>query len=809
MSLSRLLLRLALGRRLPITSGEVRVRGPRDPVTIRRDQYGVPHIDANSEADAVFALGFCQGQDRAGQLEFLWRVARGRLAEWVGSEGLNADRLSRRIGFRRAAEKQLSVQDERLREQLTAFAAGVSAGTTVGLKQKPHEFAILGDEPSPWDATDILATLKLQSFMLPSNWDVELGRLRILLADGPEAVLALDPVSAAGSKWEASPEAVRAALGSLSSVSAYLSPALAALASDLSALQSVLPRGGGSNHWVISGSRTQSGRPILASDPHLAPSLPAPWYLSHIRTPGWEAVGASLTGSPGHAIGHNGFAAWGVTAGLTDNTDFFLETLGPDGKTVREADGRFTPCEVVQETIRVKGGADVVEEVVVTPRGPVLSPILQDVPVALSLRAVWLDPLPIDGFLGIPSARSFDEFRNHFARWPLLPLNIAYADTGGTTAWFLMGQLPRRRGGNGLLPRPADLPDSGWDGLVPFTEMPVRLNPPEGFWATANNDPTVPLKAAARTNEGSAEKRQVAPMFQPWLGADYCDPYRAQTIFEALGSREGWTVEDCLALQCDVRSIPWEEMRAVVLSLQPSDSDGREGLELLREWDGRIDSESPAACVFELFCAELCQRIARVKAPKSWPSVLGEVGLNPGNPSLFTDRRVRHLIRLINQQPEGWFPSWSAELVETLSAVVRNLRLTVGPGRAYWAWGHQRRLRLEHPLFGKHRWLGPAFNIGPVPYGGDCNTVSQAGARPANPTDFTHNMCNLRTVFDLGDLANSRYILCGGQSGNPLSDHFADQFPIWQRGEAVTLPWDQASVIRAAKQTMRLLPVEE
>ena len=197
----------------------------------------------------------------------------------------------------------------------------------------------------------------------------------------------------------------------------------------------------------------------------------------------------------------------------------------------------------------------------------------------------------------------------------------------------------------------------------------------------------------------------------------------------------------------------------------------------------------------------------RLKAPKSWKAAIGEVGLWDGNFSIFVDRRMQHLVHLVRDQPAGWFASWPNEMNETLAEVVRRLRLTVGPGPAYWSWGHLRQLRLEHPLFGKHAWLGPAFNIGPVPCGGDCNTIAQAGARPGNPTDFTHNMCNLRTVFDLNDLSRSRYVLCGGQSGNPWSRHHADLFPLWQAGEAVTMAWEQGDVIRDAVETLRLLPV--
>jgi penicillin amidase len=497
-------------------------------------------------------------------------------------------------------------------------------------------------------------------------------------------------------------------------------------------------------------------------------------------------VGAGLAGSPGIPIGHNGVAAWGVTAGLTDNTDLYVETLEPDGRSTREPGGQLAPCTVVREVIRVKGGVDVVEEVLVTPRGPVVSPPEPGRSVALSLRAVWLDPLPVNGFLGMKQARSFDEFRKPFEHWPLLPLNLLYADTTGTTGYQLVGQLPRRASGtSSLLPRPADRADAAWVGLVPFEEMPNARDFPTGYFATANNPPV-----------GTG----------PELGADYCEPYRVRAITEALAAKDQWATADCLALQRSVRSIPWEELRDIVLSLPADDGAVKDGLALLRAWDGRVDSESPAACVFELFLAEMCQRVAKAKAPNSWAVALGEGALEPLGQSLFTDRRVGHLLRLLRDQPAGWFASWPGELAAALREVVRRLRRDVGPGPAYWAWGHLRRLRLEHPLFANHRWLGPAFNLGPFPCSGDCNTVSQAGARPADPTAFTHNMANLRTVFDLADLAQSRFVLCGGQSGNPLSDHHADLLPLWQAGEAITIPWHQADVIRAAKDTLRLLP---
>lgn len=787
MNLPRLALRALFGRRLPTTSGEVRVRGLTAAVTVRRDRWGVPHVDAASDADAWFGLGFCHGQDRSCQLETYWRVGRGRLSEWVGKAGLPADRLSRRLGLRRAAEAQLPALSAAARAVLDAYVAGVNAARPAGLPKPPHEFAILGGEPSTWDAADVLAFLKFQSFLLPSNWDVELARLRILRADSAAAVEALDPVagggveeSRSGGVEESDPPA------SLLHSSTPPFPKTALLA-DLHALHALFPRGGGSNNWAVAGSRTATGQPLLASDPHLAPLAPAPWYLAHLRTPDWEVAGAGFVGSPAFAIGQNGRAAWGVTAGLSDNTDLFLETLGPDGASVRQPDGSFAPCERRTEVIKVKGGADVVEDVLVTPRGPVVSPLF-DEPGAevLSIRAVWLDPLPLWGFLGAFRTHSFDEFRRCFEHWPVMPLNVVYADAGGTVGWQLVGQVPRRKGGHGLLPRPADLPDSGWEPeLVPFDEMPFTVNPPEGFLATAN-DPAGPA----------------------FLGFDLVDDYRARAIRDELAKRADWDGPGFAELQTNTRSLPWEEMKPVLVALAPTDPPAREAVELLREWDGHVTADSPAAAIFELLVAELCVRLAKAKAPKAWKAALGDVGLGAAGHNLIADRRVAHLSRLLREQPPGWFDRpWADEIAAILGDIVRRLRRDHGPAPAYWAWGHLRKLRLDHPLFGKHRLLGPAFNLGPVPCGGDQNTISQAGARPLHPTDFTHNMANLRAVFDLADPGAGRFVLCGGQSGNPLSPHHADQLPLWLAGETIPLPWTQEKVVKAATATLRLLPV--
>jgi penicillin amidase len=381
MNLTRLAMRLLLGRRLPISSGSRRVDGITREVVIRRDAWGIPQIEASNEPDAWYGLGFCQVQDRGFQLESLLRVVRGTLSEIVGPDGLAIDRLSRRIGFIRAAQRQVELTRPEQHATLDAFARGVTAGMTVGSRRAPHELTLLRAKPTPWTAADVLGFVKLTSFALATNWDVELARLAILSHDGPEALAALDPTYP---EWQPviAPPGERAGPAP--------TPPWESLTEELKDFLAVTGTVGGSNNWAIAATLTATGRPIFANDPHLAPALPPHWYLARILTPQWSVAGASFVGAPTIPVGHNGFAAWGVTVGMTDNSDLFLERIGPDRRSVLQGD-TYVPCATRTERIRVKGQPDVLEDVLVTPRGPIVGPALApDLPAsirAISLRA--------------------------------------------------------------------------------------------------------------------------------------------------------------------------------------------------------------------------------------------------------------------------------------------------------------------------------------------------------------------------------------------------------------------------------------
>ncbi len=772
MSVVRSLFGLLLGKRLPITEGTLAVEGLNDAVRIRRDGFGVPYIDADNALDAWFGLGFCQGQDRSWQLESLMRVVRGTLAEVIGPDAVPIDALSRRVGFSHYAQKQLAVQSEDMRAALSAFAAGVNAGRKLGGRKKAHELALLKTEPSQYEAHDVLALFMLMAFLLASNWDTELARHKILLAHGAEVLLALDPTYPEWTTVTTPPGAIAG-------------PAFDALASDLAAFTSFTGMGGGSNNWAISGSRTRSGRPLLANDPHLVPVAPAHWYLASVRTPQWGVCGASFVGAPGVIVGHNGTAAWGVTAAMIDNTDLFIETVGADGRSVKQGDG-FVACELRTERIEVKGGAAVEVDVLETPRGPVIGPALDGDLGAVSMSAVWLQPRDMRGLLELHQASSFESFRKPFENFPSLPLNMVYADTHGDIGWQLVGLAPLRKRGYGTIPLDGSDPAVGWEeDLVPFDEMPRALNPAEGFVATANNQPRV---------EGTG----------PFLGIDFAEGYRVQRIGEVIAGRDDWDLLGSGSLQMDTVVLPWRDMRDIVLSAPASRPDAARALEILRSWDGRADADSEGAAVYELFIADLVSTLVSAKAPSSKELVMGRGFSGLTLHTSFFFRRASHLVRLLREQPEGWVEvSWPEAIAASLAAAVTTLQAL--RGNQSWAWGQVRTLTFAH-AFGEKAPMDKVFNLGPFPWGGDASTVGQAAVNLLAPTDNSPFTTSMRMTVDVGNWDENRFVLPGGQSGNPFSPHYRDQLDLWRAGDAIDIAWSEQAIQRRTKATLLLQP---
>ncbi len=754
---------------------------------IRRDAFGVAYVDATSEHDAWFGLGFCQGQDRAGQLELNLRLVRGTLSEVVGRDGLLVDQASRLIGVRHAATRQYARFALDLRAQLDAFCQGINAALTHPSTPPSHEHALLRTRPSPWEPEDVIALGLMMCCLLPSNWDAELARLIILSEDGEDAVTALDPTYRPDLPVTTPPGA-----------SAGAAPPF--VARDLQALRDFMGRSGGSNAWAVAAHKTERGHVLLANDPHLPASLPNFGYLTRVSCPEFRVAGVSIVGIPAFITGHNEQAAWGSTAAQLDNTDLFLEELGSDGRSVREG-ADFVPCDVRDEWIPVRGEAAVPLRVVTTKRGPIVARrsnpdegIFAPLPLpragranAISFAATWLGERPTRAMLSFHRVKSFAEFRELNREATGCAYSIVYADRT-TIGWVLASEVPVRRHGFGSLPMPGWREGAGWETeVIPSTELPHGENPPSGYVCCANNPP-VPASEPG-----------------PFLGHDFLDGYRQLRISRTLSGRDDWTVARMGELHLDVVSLAWDEVRDGVLGLPATDARSRRALELLRDWDGKVSGDSPGATVFELFFAEVGERACRRRAPRSWQTAAGKgvMKLIPG--TTFNARRASFVARLIREQPDGFFESWPSELSAALAAAVSTLEREFGSDASGWTWGQVRPLTLMH-RFGEKKPLERIFNRGPLPGYGDGTTVNQAGFEYWKPFRHSTVTAHLRAVMEVGDWSNSRFVLLGGQSGNPLSPHYSDLIPLWQRGEGVPIHWDDAEVARATQDELSLLP---
>ncbi len=769
-------LRSTLGRRLPLTDGVVTLNGISRPVLIRRDEFGVPYIEAQRAKDAWYGLGFAMGQDRAFQCEVMKRISTGRLSELVGSDGLEIDRLSRRIGFAHIAREQFGALDETTRTQLQSFGRGLTDGTSVGLPKVPHEFALLRSRPTPFTGLDVLAIVAFNAFMLAANWEHELARLFVLTLDGPQALAAIDPTYAEHLPVTAPPAMAAGAT-------------IEALAEDLEHLRQYAGPGA-SNNWAVAGSRTATGRPIVANDPHLPPMLPTLWYLAQVRCPDWAVAGATLVGTPGFAAAHNGHGAWGATSGHSDNTDLFLVDVGPDRRSIRIG-GDLVPCDVRTERIDVRGAEHETLEVLETPHGPVVGPALGDGSFSIAIKGTWAHARRVTGLLDAPRTTTFEEFRELFRDWPGMQLNLVWGDTTGTIGWQLVGELPVRRRGNGTLPQDGSDPGVGWEtDAVPFDDLPYATDPELGFLATANNKPV-------RDDDAKA-----------FLGVDWLEGYRAAAIAEQLADRDDWDVRSTLALQLDVRSLPWLEIRDVIVDRSPADADARKAVALLRAWDGHVRAESPAATIYELLTSELAVRIMRAKAPRAADWMLGKAKTPMTNESLLALKHVSLVNRLVGEQPDGWFDDgWDAQIEHALAVVVRRLRAEFGDEVLAWAWGDVRPLVLRHLVSdGAPAAIAAIFDRGPLRIGGDAHTIPQAGVPPLDPLASPNSIATLRMAIDVGNWESSRWALPGGVSGNPFSPHYDDQLELWEAGRGIRIAFSPDEVERAAVSQLRILP---
>ncbi|HEV3256083.1 MAG TPA: penicillin acylase family protein [Gemmataceae bacterium] len=744
-------------------------------VRILLDRVGVPHIYAQTSADLFFGQGYVHARDRLWQMELNRRVARGELAELFGERALETDRYLRHMGLRRAAEQEAATLDQEPREVLAAYVAGINA--YIDRHRLPIEFTLLRFRPKPWDLVDSLAFGRYMGLSLSFNWEMELIRARLFAAVGPERAAELEP----GVPQVDVPQADD------------LTPE-----DPLSAARSFFPLAGlmgGSNSWAVSGARSAAGRPLLAGDPHLSPSMPATWYVAHLHGGVYDVAGATLPGTPGVIIGHNARAAWSVTLAMADTQDLVLERADPARPHHFAFGDDWPEAEVRREEIHVRGqGKPALEEIVVTRHGPLLNGVL-DIPAggaALALRSAvydWPTSLPV--VLRLNRAGDWQEFRAALAAWAYPVLNFVYADVHGTIAYKMAGRVPLRARGDGHTPVPGWDRHHEWIGYVPFDDLPEALNPAEGVLASANSRPDVPCAH--------------------FLARDWVDDWRRQRIMTLLRARQRHSVSDFQAMQGDVLSLPALATARRLSELaregeQPDAADVAWALACLSAWDGQLSPDSVAAAVYEVFRRELLRLVNGDLPDGLLAYTLGQ-GLHErlGVVSAFHFRGsaflLAHLDRLLGSGSGG-----RETVRQALRSAVGWLREQLGPDRTGWQWGRLHQITFAHAL-GQAPLLGRLFGLsrGPFPVGGDTDTIAQSGIDPWRPYAAGAFTVSYRQVLDVGDWDRSLFILPTGQSGHPASPHFDDMMDAWRKAEHRPLWFSAAAVEAQAAETINLL----
>ncbi len=776
---------------LPQYAAAVPVNGVAAPVRIVRDAHAVPHIFAESEADAAFAVGFVHAQDRLFQMEMARRLGAGRLAEVLGGSAVRADHFMRILGLHRLAEGSVAGLAPEVQTLLERYAAGVNAWLAGHDGPWPPEFYALGIEPEPWRPADSLVVGRLMALQLASNFRSELLRARLAETIGRERLEDLFPNDR---------------LPPLTTLGTLSQEALATLHAGLPDPGAR----GASNAWAVAGTGTETGAPILVNDPHLGLGAPILWYLVRLETPELTLAGATIPGAPVVILGHNGTIAWGLTTTGGDTQDLFIERLDPD------APGRYltpdgsAPFETRQETILVDGGDPVVVTVRATRHGPVVSDAEPDAALALlgdqAVVALAFPGLAEEGIIAeavyrINHARDWDDFRAAMAHWIAPQQNVFYADTGGNIGMFVAGRVPVRADGNGLMPVPGWTGAYDWTGFIPVDDLPQVLNPPSGRIVNANN----PV---------------VGPEY-PYLIAAYPYelPFRALRIEEMLDESGVQSLENSLAHLMDALSPAARDLAPLLTGIAAPDERAAQALALLRDWDFVMAADRPEPLLFTAWLNELNRALYTDEINRPLPAGAINRALPAGEPGLLAEdfwdlhpATVRHMLT----EAQDWcddVTTW--EVTETCDEILRLslqrsldlLSAAHGGDISAWRWGDVHTAALSHRIFGRVPVLRGLVDLS-VPTDGGNYTVNRGGIRAgAARQPFLHVFgAGFRGVYDLADLDRSRFIIATGQAGNPLSPHFSDLVEAWRTGGAITLSGSADELAASGSGTLMLQP---
>jgi penicillin amidase len=714
----------------------VPLAGLHKPVEILRDRWGVPHIYASGTADLFFAQGYIAARDRLYQIDLWRRGGTGKLAEIMGPDGIERDRLARAVRYRGDPEAEWRSYGPDTKAIATAFTNGINAYIRSLGGKRPLEFRIAGYDPQPWVPEDCLA--RVAGLLMTRNLTREISRSRNIKRFGLAAVAELQPPDPAVpieiphglNLDDIDPEIIRV----------------------YNQVTGVRPDEQGSNNWVIDGTLSATGKPILANDPHRPVRLPSLRKTVHLVAPGWNAIGAGEPALPGIALGHNERVAFGFTIVGIDQQDLYVEKLNPENPDQYMYRGAWKPVEIERQQIAVKGRtAPESIELRYTIHGPVIHEDRARHR-AYALRWVGTEPGTAGYLAGLSIARAqnWREFLAAMDHYHVPSENIVYADVDGNIGWQAAGMAPVRPNWSGLLPVPGDSGEYEWKGFRKAADLPRLYNPPQHFIATANHN-------------------ILPPGFKIPLGYEWALSYRFLRIHEMLTGAPKFSVADFERIQQDVTSIPARRLQAVVKQWHDAPGLARE----IVSWDCRMTTGSRAAALAEVWMAKL-----RAALPDEKP-----------HPAL----DVKAALEILERRPDPKI------LAATLQSAAADLEKLLGKDQSNWTWGRLHRIDFRHPL-GQAAW-----NRGPIARPGDSYTVNATSGNDYQQT----NGASYRHILDVADWDRSVMTNVPGESGDPESPHYDDLLKDWAAGRYHPMPYSRKAVEAATVERIALVPAEK
>lgn len=801
-------------RSLPDINGTVSVTGLSGAVEIVRDADAIPHIVAENVADAMFGLGYVHAQDRLWQMEFQRRIGHGRLSEIFGGATVSQDRFLRTVGFGRAARAAWDHTPAWAQERVNAYVAGVNAFIASHRGARlPLEFSALRFEPEPWSEVDVMVWVKMMAWDLSGNYSLELLRDDLARSVGVERMQQLMPpyaengLSIVEELGQCCPSAPRRSEDRRRSAArpsiARESLSLSALGRALSGghptvrdllLGSAVTESLGSNNWVVDGTMSASGKPLLANDPHLSAKLPSTWYLAHLSAGDFDVIGATLPGTPAVALGRNRYIAWGATNVSADVEDLYRERLDQSGRFARFR-GVDEPLTLVPEVIHVRGADPIHLTVRVTRHGPLITDAINAnnadsarnpkpdplAPLALRFTALDADDTTLSAFLKLNEARNWDQFTAALRDFVVPSQNFVYADVDGHIGYYAPGRIPIRATGDGAMPLDGATGDSEWIGWIPFDELPHLYDPPGHFIVTANHRPA-------------------AHGYRYTLGVDWPEPYRASRITELLRNRTNLTPDDFARIQADTVSLQSRQLLPLLLDRARADDSVSGALELLRRWDGDVAPASSAAAIFEAWVLKL-------------PSSIVGDDLGARTASSYDGRFsfvTRFLINTLSANDRSWCDDGRTIAVESCEEVVTmalrqavsDLAARLGNDMTRWRWDAVHRATFPHQGFDAVRPLRWLFSRS-VPNGGDWSTVNVGSVSTDQPYE-QRSVAGFRSIIDLSPANDSRFIVDVGQSGHVLSRYYDDFLADWREVRHRKMRMERAEFEKNALGTLEL-----